>query len=140
MDNAPKLIFENEVQRGMELVAELCISEYEGSNFETGIFVREKDTGRSYLEGIENERHLVISEIGKEGYKFDIDKKNKYSLFIRAAEGNIEFGFKKNGEEWDIMFATDDMDLNHCEWGIACKTWSKNIKLKVEVEWHWTHK
>lgn len=140
MDNAPKLIFENEVQQGMELVAELCISEYEGGNFETGIFVREKGTGRSYLEGIENERHLVISEIGKEGYKFDIDKKNKYSLFIREAEGNIEFGFKKNGEEWDIMFATDDMDLKHCELGIVCKTWSKNIKLKVEVEWHWTHK
>lgn len=136
MDNAPKLIFKNEINQKTGLLVDLCISEYREGNFEAGIFVREKSTGRSLMIGIENKKYLVISEIGREKQKLDIDKQDTYRIFIRENKETIEFGMNHVDEE-NVMFVSCDIPLNDCEIGIACKTWNKNIKLKVEFDWRW---
>ena len=136
MDNAPKMILKNTINQRTGLVVDLCIHEYREGNFEAGAFVREKSTGRSLMIGIENEKYLVISEIGREGHKLNIDKQDIFRIFIREQKGNIEFGIN-NIDEKNVMFVSDDIHLNDCEIGIVCKTWSSNMKLEVEFVWKW---
>ncbi len=136
MDNAPKMILKNMINQRMSLVVDLCIREYIEGNFEAGAFVREKSTGRSLMIGIENEKYLVISEIGREGHKLDVDKHDSFRIFIREHKGNIEFGINSIDEE-NVMFVSDDIHLDDCEIGIVCKTWTGNMKLEVDFIWEW---
>lgn len=136
MDDAPKVVFERpdreqEPPFFFETVMQSSMETVENEKlcWEAGIFVRNRETGESFLLGIENEHYVVADEIGFAGHKFDIEKQKEYHLFLKIEKEEIEFGLYE-GEQKKVLWVqerTEEIDI-----GIACKTWGKPGRVEVK--------
>ncbi len=127
LDNAPKIILKKVMDiKCLEIKMNIIMDDgVGGGNYQSGFFLRTKDSKEIYALGIENNSHIFLDKIGEYGYKEALSIKDKYALYCVVEKGILTVGIENaNGEISDVLKMYIDTQYMY-EVGLFCKTWDK---------------